>query len=80
MIIEDNTRLHRKPLKDIPIGDCFKLNDSSGSLYIRVNQMTVPGLVSCLKLINGKIELLETDLLVYPVKARLIVEELDKEE
>lgn len=80
MIIEDNTRSLRKSIKDIHIGDCFKLNDNPGSLYIRVDQMTVPGLTSCLKLMNGKIELLETDLLVYPVKARLIVEELDKEE
>lgn len=77
MIIEDNTRSLRKPLKDIPIGDCFKLNDSSGSLYIRVDQLAIPGLASCLKLINGKIELLETDLLVYPVKARLIIEEFE---
>ena len=77
MIIEDNTRSHRKPIKDIPIGDCFKLNDTPGSLYIRVNQLTVPGLASCLKLINGKIELLETDLLVYPVKSRLIIEEIE---
>lgn len=47
MIIEDNTRSLRKPIKDIQICDCFKLNDSPGSLYIRVNQMTVPGLASC---------------------------------
>lgn len=76
MIIEDNTRSLRKPLKDIPIGECFKLNDSPGSLYTRVDQLTIPGLASCLKLMNGKIELLETDLLVYPVKARLIIEEI----
>lgn len=77
MIIEDNTRSLRKPLKDIPIGDCFKLNDSPESLYIKIDQMTIPGLASCLKLINGKIEILETDLLVYPVKARLIIEEIE---
>ena len=77
MIIEDNTRSTRKPIKDIPIGECFKLNDSPGSLYTKVDQMTVPGLASCLKLMNGKIELLETDLLVYPVKARLIIEEFE---
>ena len=71
MIIEDNTRLSRKPIKDIPIGECFKLNDSTESLYIRVDQLAIPGLASCLKLMSGKIELLETDLLVYPVKARV---------
>jgi hypothetical protein len=76
MILEDNTRLSRKPIKDIQICDCFKLNDSPGSLYIKVDQLTVPGLASCLKVMNGKIELLETDLLVYPVKARLIIEEI----
>ena len=80
MIIEDNTRSTRKPIKDIPICECFKLNDSPGSLYTKVDQMTVPGLASCLKLMNGKIELLETDLLVYPVKARLIIEEFSKEQ
>lgn len=79
MIIEDNTRSARKSLKDIPIGDCFKLSDSPESLYIRVDQLAIPGLASCLKLMNGKIELLETDLLVYPVKARLIIEELDED-
>ena len=77
MIIEDNTRSTRKPIKDIPIGECFKLNDSPGSLYTRVNQLTVPGLAPCLKVMNGKIEFLETDLLVYPVKARLIIEEFE---
>ena len=77
MIIEDNTRSLRKPIKDISIGDCFKLNDSSASLYTRVDQLTIPGLASCLRLMNGKIELLETDLLVYPVKARLIIEEIE---
>lgn len=80
MIIEDNTRSLRKPIKDISVGDCFKLNDTPGSLYTKVDQLTVPGLASCLKVINGKIELLETDLLVYPVKARLIIEEYSKEQ
>ena len=79
MIVEDNTRLCRKPIKDIHIGDCFKLNDSPESLYIKIDQMTIPGLASCLKVMSGKIELLETDLLVYSVKARLIIEEYSKE-
>lgn len=78
MIIEDSTRSRRKSIKDIPICDCFKLNDTPGSLYLKVDQLTIPGLASCLKLMNGKIELMETDLLVYPVKARLIIEEIQQ--
>ena len=85
MIIEDNTRMRRKAIKDISIGECFKLTDEPNTLYLRTSFTSIPGLnsehIPCLKLMNGVIDILDEDRLVYPVKSRLIVGEdsYDKE-
>lgn len=79
MIIEDNTRTGRKAIKDIQVGECFKLDDTPGSLYLRTSFTSIPGLnsdhIPCIKLINGVIDILDEDRLVYPVKAKLIIGE-----
>lgn len=85
MIIEDNTRMARKAIKNISVGECFKLSDEPNTLYLRTSFTSIPGLnsehIPCLKLMNGVIDILDEDRLVYPVKSRLIIGEdsYDKE-
>lgn len=85
MIVEDNTRMRRKAIKDISVGECFKLTDEPNTLYLRTSFTSIPGLnsehIPCLKLMNGVIDILDEDRLVYPVKSRLIIGEdsYDKE-
>lgn len=79
MIIEDNTRMRRKAIKDISVGECFKLTDEPNTLYLRTSFTSIPGLngehIPCLKLMNGVVDVLEADKLVYPVKSKLIIGE-----
>ncbi len=85
MIVEDNTRTGRKAIKDISVGECFKVTDEPGTLYLRIDAASMPGLkdeyIPCVKILKGTVDLLPADRLVYPVKARLIVGEksYDKE-
>lgn len=81
MIIEDHTRMRRKPIKDIKVGECFKLSDEPITLYLRINSDEIPGLQSeyipCVKILIGTVDLLDKDRLAYPVKAKLIIGEED---
>lgn len=85
MIIEDYTRMIRKPVKDISVGECFKVTDEPGTLYLRIDGAEIPGLkddyIPCVKIMRGTVDLLPNDRLVYPVKSRFIVgeESYDKE-
>lgn len=78
MIIEDNTRMRRKPIKDIQVGECFKLSDEPFMIYLRIDCGDIPGLkddyIPCVKIMSGTVDILPNDRLVYPVKSRLIVE------
>ena len=78
MIVEDNTRMGRKPIKDIPLGECFKIDDTPGTLYLRISVASIPGLdyehIPCVRMISGTIDILGADRLVYPVKSRLIID------
>lgn len=79
MVIEDNTRMRRKAIKDIQVGECFKITDEPGTLYLRIDAGEIPGLkddyIPCVKMMRGTVDLLPADRLVYPVKSRLIVGE-----
>lgn len=81
MIVEDHTRMRRKPIKDIQVGECFKLSDEPITLYLRTSFTSIPGLnsehIPCLKLANGVIDILDENRLAYPVKAKLIIGEED---
>jgi hypothetical protein len=78
MIVEDNTRMGRKPIKDIPLGECFKIDDTPGTLYLRISVASIPGLshkhIPCVKILKGTVDILDADRLVYPVKSRLIID------
>lgn len=77
MVIEDNTRIGRKPVKDILLGECFKIDDTPGTLYLRISVASIPGLshehIPCVKVLKGTVDILDADRLVYPVKSRLII-------
>lgn len=79
MIVEDNTRMMRKAIKNISVGECFKLSDEPFTLYLRIDSREIPGLQSeyipCVKIIRGTVDLLDADRLVYPVKSRLIIDQ-----
>ena len=79
MIVEDNTRMRRKPIKDISVGECFKLDDTPGTLYLRINIASISRLnselIPCVKMLKGTVDIIEDDRLVYPVKSKLIVSE-----
>ena len=81
MIIEDNTRMARKAIKNISVGECFKLSDEPFTLYLRIDSGEIPGLnseyIPCLKLMNGVVDILDADKLVYPVKSKLIISKKD---
>ena len=81
MVVEDHTRMKRKPVKDIQVGECFKLSDEPITLYLRTSFTSIPGLnsehIPCLKLLTGVIDILDEDRLVYPVKSKLIIGEED---
>lgn len=78
MTIEDNTRMGRKPIKDISVGECFKLSDEPFTLYLKIDSGEIPGLkddyIPCVKMMRGTVDLLPDDRLVYPVKSRLIID------
>lgn len=78
MIIEDNILIRRKAIKDISIGECFKIPDEPFMIYLRIDSGEIPGLkddyIPCVKMMRGTVDLLPNDRLVYPVKSRLIVE------
>lgn len=77
MVIEDNTRMARKAIKNISIGECFKLSDEPFTLYLRIDSAEIPGLkddyIPCVKMMIGTLDLLPNDRLVYPVKTKLII-------
>ena len=81
MIIEDNTRMARKAIKNISVGECFKLSDEPFTLYLRIDSGEIPGLQSeyipCIKMLRGTIDFLDADRLVYPVKSKLIISKKD---
>ena len=85
MLVEDNTLIRRKAIKDISIGECFKIPDEPFMIYLRIDCGDIPGLkddyIPCVKIMSGKVDLLPNDRLVYPVKSKLIVGEdsYDKE-
>lgn len=78
MIVEDNTLIRRKAIKDISIGECFKIPNEPFTLYLRIDSGDIPGLkndyIPCVKIMKGTVDLLPNDRLVYPVKSRLIID------
>ena len=78
MTIEDNTRIGRKPVKDILLGECFKVGDDPKAIYLRISVASIPGLdyehIPCVRMISGTVDILGADRLVYPVKTRLIID------
>ena len=77
MIVEDNTLIRRKAIKDNSVGECFKLSDEPFMTYLRIDSGEIPGLkddyIPCVKIMRGTVDLLPNDRLVYPVKSRLII-------
>lgn len=81
MVIEDNTRMARKAIKNIPVGECFKLSDEPFTLYLRIDRGEISWLkddyIPCVKMMRGTVDLLPNDRLVYPVKSKLIISKED---
>lgn len=78
MIVEDNILIRRKAIKDIQVGECFKIPDEPFMIYLRIDCGDIPGLkddyIPCVKIMRGTVDLLPNDRLVYPVKSRLIID------
>lgn len=81
MIVEDNTRMTRKAIKNISVGECFKLSDEPFTLYLRIDSGEIPGLQSeyipCVNMMRGTVDSLDADRLVYPVKSKFIISKME---
>lgn len=79
MIVLDQTKIDRVPIKDISKGECFKcFTDNTERIFIKTNgtRISLEGIKETVVLdaSRGNVYHLDEDILVTPVKGTLTIE------